>query len=59
MADLRGQFTRTNENTGSNKSKIVGAVLVALLFGVGGTVYFSMGTTAAAKPAPAKTYSGY
>ncbi len=57
MADLRGKPTQTDGNTGSAKSKIVGAVLVAVLFGVGGVVYSTMGTAHAAKPVAAKSYT--
>ncbi len=58
MADLRGQKISASANS-SSKSKIVGAVLVALLFGAGGIFYYTSGTAHAAKPAPAKTYNGY
>jgi hypothetical protein len=57
MADLRGKPVHANVNTGSIKSKIVGAVLVAVLFGIGGVVYTSMGTAHASKPAPVPSYT--
>ncbi|MDE2184583.1 MAG: hypothetical protein KGJ78_16305 [Alphaproteobacteria bacterium] len=49
MSDLRGQQAVVKVEFGI-KSKIVGALLVALIFGAAGTYFFTTSTSAAAKP---------